>query len=655
MNITKKIVASIVGLAMVVMVAPGVAQGVISDTCRADIATCTSAELTEYIAELTATVNALNARLTALTGAPAVGVPAACTGITFTANLRLGSTGAAVKCLQAFLNTDAATQVAATGAGSPGNETTYFGPLTKAAVVKFQAKYAPEILTPIGLTAGTGFVGSMTRAKLNALLVAAPPEEEEEEAAEEEEVVEEEEVAVPEEGELTFKLLGVPSDATIVRAEQSNDAVMAFELKAIDSDITVKRIDLRSDGTQKRPAKNLSQVSLYAGDSLLLGVSADEFTKPSGETYFRYRYNINLKVPKGTTKTLTFEVSALANVASEAYRFTIPADGIRYVDTAGVANYVTGGSRIFTMAGAVTGQLTNSLSLDTPAEGIVIGSETAATENVELLRFNLKATLDAVGVDTIVVQATTSASAAGATTSPSALISSVKLYEGTTLLGSETLGAGAATATTSFSDLGLVIAKDTTKILNIKVDLNEIDGTNATSGIGFLIGVNSVTGEDSSFNTVTAGAATGETQYVYLAGPKITLVSASIEKVLNASNQTTHGDGTISFKVVALGGDIVIPDTGVTSTAATTTAAATTTITGQEYTIGGVSLSAATAAQRTITKDSEKTITAKARVSCTAGARVRLTVSDLSWTAVNTFNVPASLLEDLVTPTVLID
>jgi peptidoglycan hydrolase-like protein with peptidoglycan-binding domain len=48
--------------------------------------------------------------------------------------------------------------------------TGYFGNLTSLAVVRFQEKYASEILAPFDLLSGTGYVGEKTRNKINELL-----------------------------------------------------------------------------------------------------------------------------------------------------------------------------------------------------------------------------------------------------------------------------------------------------------------------------------------------------------------------------------------------------------------------------------------------------------------------------------------------------
>lgn len=84
-------------------------------------------------------------------------------------NVHIGMSGSDVKLLQEVLNRDKETRLADTGPGSLGNETQYFGQVTKAAVVRFQEIYKNEVLTPVGLTSGSGFVGTFTRAKMLAL------------------------------------------------------------------------------------------------------------------------------------------------------------------------------------------------------------------------------------------------------------------------------------------------------------------------------------------------------------------------------------------------------------------------------------------------------------------------------------------------------
>jgi peptidoglycan hydrolase-like protein with peptidoglycan-binding domain len=62
-----------------------------------------------------------------------------------------------------MLNADPDTQVAKSGAGSPGSETTYFGSATKKAIQKFQVKYG---ITFPGKS-DYGVFGPKTKAKLN--------------------------------------------------------------------------------------------------------------------------------------------------------------------------------------------------------------------------------------------------------------------------------------------------------------------------------------------------------------------------------------------------------------------------------------------------------------------------------------------------------
>ncbi|HTK33276.1 MAG TPA: peptidoglycan-binding domain-containing protein [Candidatus Paceibacterota bacterium] len=86
---------------------------------------------------------------------------------TFARTLKKGSYGADVKVLQIYLNAHGFL-VSSKGAGSIGNETSYYGPATARAVSLFQEAHAVAILSPNGLSKGTGVFGPSTRAVVEA-------------------------------------------------------------------------------------------------------------------------------------------------------------------------------------------------------------------------------------------------------------------------------------------------------------------------------------------------------------------------------------------------------------------------------------------------------------------------------------------------------
>ncbi len=87
----------------------------------------------------------------------------------FTKDLKFGQIDPEVKRLQIFLNTQGY-NISASGVGSPGKETTYFGLKTKDALIKFQEAHFSEILKPANFKRGTGMFGAYTRNFVNSLL-----------------------------------------------------------------------------------------------------------------------------------------------------------------------------------------------------------------------------------------------------------------------------------------------------------------------------------------------------------------------------------------------------------------------------------------------------------------------------------------------------
>ncbi len=119
------------------------------------------------IAALQAQIALLTAQLSALAGgSSSVSTGSSMGACSFTEDLKQGSSSEAVKCLQWYLNSNGY-QVSASGAGSPGQESMYFGAKTKAAVSAWQAAN--------GVSPAAGYFGAKSRAKYASLSSVTPP------------------------------------------------------------------------------------------------------------------------------------------------------------------------------------------------------------------------------------------------------------------------------------------------------------------------------------------------------------------------------------------------------------------------------------------------------------------------------------------------
>lgn len=545
----KKLITIAIAVAMAVTAVPAVSN---ADTVE---------DLQAQIADLLAQVNTLQAQLSEAEGTTSTSAPAACSGVSFTRNLSLDSEGDDVKCLQALLNQDENTILAQSGVGSPGNETSYFGNLTKAAVVEFQNVYSSEVLEPIGLNSGTGFVGTQTRAKLNTMLTAAEdepavPEDEDEDEDEDTEDVDDSITTPGAEGSITAKYATSPIAGEDVYANSTGDTIAGIEVKALNSDVVVKRVDIKFTS---RPWLYVSKLSIADGTTIektMDVTSANTIETTVGSDYTVRVSGLNILVPQDTTKTLNVKIDAIlpVGVPNATVNYQVIADAIRGTDGAGLTQEAPASlldSRSFDIKTSDEAQLEVSESTDNPtvARNVKV-SETATTEDVLLLEANIKSKYNSSVIREITAT----------TTAPEDSV--LKLYDGSTLLDSVTQTADEAAQSTNFSDFGVSIAKDATKTLTIKADIPKEKTGKSASAV--LPADADIFAEDATaYTTIDVGGSDveGSVANFYYKVPKLTLSSASLTPVdPGDSSNTQLADFKIKVDVAADGGDIYVAD-----------------------------------------------------------------------------------------------
>ncbi|MGB9681289.1 MAG: peptidoglycan-binding domain-containing protein [Minisyncoccia bacterium] len=441
----------------------------------------------------------------------------------------------------------------------------YFGPLTKAAVQRFQAQYGiPQ----------TGYVGPLTRAKLNELYCTPVTTTTTSAGTTTTTVV------APAYGTLSITSYPVSNAQTTLYGGQTYELVAA-QFKATGSDITVKKIAVTIDHTAADafPWGAFSKLSLYDGSNLLAEIvpsSANAIENTFADNYTFNFTGLNWVVPNNSTKVLTVKGTVVTNpvsdVQDDTWGATIEYDQLVFTDTAGINYSVASGSDVsrtgLTITTTLSADVNVSLATDNPKAQNIIVSTSGATR-VEIMRFNVEVKdLDV----TFSSGSVTITKGVGLATSD---VISAELWDGSTLLASAAPSWSGNDGSVSWSNFSLPVAAGTTKTLSIKVNIAAQSSSFAGGSTKYVVISTtgpSLTGIDTNSNVKTADGTSLDSErfYPFLKAPVFALSNASLTASGSTSSTVADlGTAKIVFTVTANGGDIYIPTSDNSTTSIT--------------------------------------------------------------------------------------
>jgi len=575
----KKIIAIATALTVSVwLVGPGVAQAV------------TAEELQAQINALLSQLTALQTQLAGMGGGNATG-----TVCTFTRNLYPGvARGDDVKCLQQYLNS-VGHPVAASGYGSPGQETTYYGSLTTAAVSGWQ--------TAKGVACGAwcGYFGPISQAKYTALQAGGGG------------VVcgngtcETGETHTSCPGDCPTTTCGngtcdtgesnntCPADcaASACTAEGSFSVILSaspvsrtvnagagiealgIDITANNSDMTVGRVDFQATvtalGVGENPGNFITGIKVYdtsvSDANLKKTVTSPVFTQDAGGLWYTQLSDLNFVVTKGTTKKLlvvidtgtTIDLNRIVTVGTYPGTAT---GGIRARDCKGIDNYLgLVNTRQLTVQNPGVATVAISQAVDNPLSNNVKADPTNGVQtNESLLSLSAKASAGSAALLRLQVRY---ASAASSSVLPSILY----LYDGDTLVSSVT---PTNTSTAVFENFVLPLTQDVAKNLKIKANW-AANAAFQSGGAAFVLNVPVGTAADGitgvyqrgngqQLGIINGTAIASNTKWISESGLKLTFISGTATYVPEAiAGGVGIAKGTLVFKAVPFGGTLIEP------------------------------------------------------------------------------------------------
>ena len=580
----------------------------------------------DMLSDLQAQVQALLAQIAALSGGSSTGGSGAgC--YTFTRNHQMGDQGGEVMWIQKFLNSHGAT-VAASGAGSVGNESDYFGAKTKAAVAAWQAAN--------GVAPAAGFWGPMTRAKVASVCATTgtptTP-------------------GTPTTGGETLN--GTAGTATISNTTEDvedevltgqTEKVLGFKVEASGSDVRVTNVRVRFDKDDSTGSASdyltnyFTEISIWANGTKIGSMPASSFTRDAAGIYSA-SIPVSQVVRMGSSNKVTFHVGATAVTSvdsddiADTNDWNVDATQVRYTDAQGAVLFENPASTVVNEDVEVN-RLSNSSDVTlrmgegsgNPKAGNVKVSESNSSE-VTLAEFTLKAEGTSMTFDTLNLATTTSGAQTGT------MVQTFFLYRGSTRLAE--VDGDASDLIFSLDDVES-IAMGETKTYRVVAKVGSIATTSGAAGFdnGDTLKVD-ITNNTAGINakaadgkavTERSGSVTTYTQALYSEGVTVSKVG---ESFTHNPNSTTAGNSTGEFKVTLrvtnIGSDDVYIPLG-TPTATSTYVGGFTS--GVAYSVSNGTNSTSTGATATLTRVSGGTeLTNSVRISGGSSADFQLTVT----------------------------
>jgi hypothetical protein len=455
----------------------------------------------------------------------------------FTRDLTLGSTGSDVMELQQWLN-KAGYTVAASGAGSVGMETSYFGPATQAALARWQA--ANQV------TPAAGYFGPITRAKIIALGTPSTPDDDEDD--------EDEDNGDLSGGEASLENFDMTSgdDSEVEEGDSASIAEIEFDVE--DGDVQIDRIDLQLVGSSTE-----EEDPWDAFDSLRLLVDGDEIGEADLSDEDNYLdeddgtiriSGIDYVVREGETVTIVVEVTTQGSVDgadSNDSAWTISVDGdegIRATDAEGIQQYIGGADEVdfdIEEEGADDDLTVRSSSDDIDAASLKVEDD-ARSDAHPIFVFDLEAEESDMELDSIDIDLEVSSTTVDMTNVISDLVLEIDGEEFDDW--SFVSGSAASTSTVRFDiDGDFTIDADSEVAVVLSAEFKAANNTNYASGltINAAIGSGDVSAEGSD-DITSDGAADGEDHTLLTAG-------LSVEDAPTVDSDSEDGVGTYTFEI----------------------------------------------------------------------------------------------------------